>query len=403
MLELQSPPARHDERPPLHLALVVDTSGSMRGAKIASARQSARYLVEHLKPTDQLALIGFDSDVHLHATLGATDKTRLAAVIDRMRAGSMTNLSGGWLKGLEELGRLAEAPTRTVLLLSDGHANQGIVNHDELATIATGARNNGITTTTIGFGNDFDEELMTAIGDAGAGRSYYAASPEDAPALFAEEFDGLATLVAQNISVEITPTSDVKLLGILNEYPVTEVPDGLQIHMGDAFGDDLRRLVFELHIPRLTELGPRHVADIIVRYATVDGDVDLHETTIPLNVNAADTDTASAAAPDADVTEQVTILKAVRSRRDAQRLATEGRFDEADATLRRAAEALRAAAPESSYTDELLADADELEFSSSRMAASQFTVADKKRMHYESWSRTRSTRKTPPHSDRSVS
>src|SRR5947208_14262350 len=82
--------------------------------------------------------------------------------------------------------------------------------------MARNAHAQGAGTSTIGFGHDFDEELLTAMAEAGGGRSYYAASPEDAPGIFAEEFEGLLHLVAQNVSVEIRPTEEVKVLGILN-------------------------------------------------------------------------------------------------------------------------------------------------------------------------------------------
>jgi Ca-activated chloride channel family protein len=47
----------------------------------------------------------------------------------------------------------------------------------------------GVGTTTIGFGEGFDEELITEMAEAGGGRSYFAATPDDAPGIFAREFE----------------------------------------------------------------------------------------------------------------------------------------------------------------------------------------------------------------------
>ena len=179
-------------------------------------------------------------------------------------AGGQTNLSGGWLQGLEQLrGAPADGP-RKILLLSDGLANVGITGGAELAALAGSAAANGVGTTTIGFGDGFDEELMSAMADAGGGRAYYAASPEEAPGIFAEEFEGLLALVAQNVSVEIRPSGAVEMLGVLNDHPaVTTVAGGIQVQLGDAFADETRRVVFTLRVPNLATLGVAKVADLV--------------------------------------------------------------------------------------------------------------------------------------------
>ena len=395
MLELQAPPAPESDRPPLNIALVVDESGSMNGHKIETARRCARYLIERLSVTDQLALVGFDSDVRLHAAMAPLDKASVLRRADRMRAGSMTNLSGGWLKGVEELQRVDGEQPRKLILLSDGHANQGVTDHDQLGTMVAGAAKAGIGTTTIGFGQDFDEELMTGMATAGRGNAHYAASVDDAPGIFAEEFDDLASIVAQNVSVEIRPSSDVKLLGILNEHPTTEVPGGVQIQLGDAYGGELSRLVFELHIPSLAELGTRQVAEVLLRYVTVGKETQMHTVTIPMVVNLVDAPTAESADVDREVTEQVTILRAAESRKRAQQLADEGRFDEASQELGSSVQYLSSMLPMAADPDAFRDDIEELEHNRRVLESRQWSAGDKKRMHYESYGRSRSREYKP--------
>ncbi len=235
MLEIAAPePAVSSPRAPLSLALVIDRSGSMAGEKLEYATRSAAWLAGRLRGDDRIAVVDYDDDVRLLVPLARVDQARLAAAIGSIRPGNTTNLSGGWLKGLEQL-RGADGP-RKIILLTDGIANEGITDSETLVGLAVGARSDGVGTTTIGFGDGFNEDLLTAMADAGGGNSHYAASAEAAPAIFAEEFADLTRLVAQNISVEIRPAGTVAMLGVLNEYPRVPVDSGVQVQLGDAYG-----------------------------------------------------------------------------------------------------------------------------------------------------------------------
>jgi len=356
MLELDAPAAPPTDRAPLHLALVVDRSGSMQGDKLAAARDAARFLASHLRPTDELALVAFDDEVELVAPLAPADPARLAAAIATIDARGLTNLSGGWLKGLEELNRASGDGVRRVLLLTDGQANEGITDRTQLEQIAAGTRARA-GTTTVGFGEGFDEELLTAIAEHSNGNTYFAASPEDAPGIFAEEFEGLATLVAQNVSVEIRPAESVELLGVLNDYPIVEVPGGAQAQLGDAFGGERRRLVFAMHVPQLAALGPARIADVVLRYVAVGDEVAAHELTLPVTVNLVSADEAAVAELDAEVNDEIWLLRAARARNEAIADFDDGDYEAGSNKMLGIRDLLLSAAPQSSRGDELLAEA----------------------------------------------
>jgi len=382
MLDLAAPPAPASEHPPVSLALVIDRSGSMVGRKIEAVKECAKFLVERLRPEDRFALIDFDDVVRLHVASASPDRNALRRAIASIHVGGRTNLSGGWLKGLEECAREDGNYVRRVLLLTDGLANVGITNGSELGAMAEQARGKGVVTSTIGFGDGFDEEFLTGMATAGGGDGYFAASPEDTPAIFDAEYRGLASIVAQNLSVEVRPTSDVQFLRVLNEYPSTPVPGGVQLNLGDAYGEESRRVLVELLVPAVGKLGKKRIADLVLRYVSVGEEVATHEITIPVTANLVERGEADGV-PDAEVQEEVTVLLAAEARRKARELADQGRLDDAASVLGAAEQELRACAPTSKRAEMLNEDADELKRTSEQMRTREYGSLDAKRMHYE--------------------
>jgi hypothetical protein len=186
------------------------------------------------------------------------------------------------------------------------------------------------------------------------------------------------------------------VLGVLNTFPVVGVEGGLQVQIGDVYAEERRRLVFELHIPNVAALGVATVAEALVRYVTVGETIEAHDLHLPITVNMVSADEADAAGPDADVIDEVTILKSARAKQAAREAAERGDFDTARETLRRAADELRSIAPGSSRADELLQEAEANETHSAMMDASHYDAGEKKRLRYQSWQTGRGRRQPPP-------
>jgi Ca-activated chloride channel family protein len=400
MLELTAPPIPDDRRrPPLHLALVLDRSGSMGGAPLETAKRAAAYLVHRLRSDDQLSVVAYDGDVTLVHGLApvGVDQQLIEHQIAGSWPGGATNLSGGWLKGVEQL-RAVPGGTgpKKVVLLSDGHANQGIDDAGELAKLARGAADDGISTTTIGFGAGFDENLMTAMANEGGGNAFFAPGVDDVPGIFAQEFEDLVALVAQNLSVEIRPDTDaVSVVSVLNEYPTTAVPGGVQVQVGDAYGEERRRIVFALDVPSLPTLGPANVAEVVVRYVSIGDEVAAHKVRVPVAVNLVAADDPAAAELDTEVTEEVVILASARAQDEARERAERGDFDGAQDILKRAADDLRAIAPNSKRAEELLEQAEQTEAHGRAMEGGMFDALSAKQMRYQSNIKRRERRKGP--------
>lgn len=149
------PPAEpRAPRRPFNLSLVIDRSGSMAGRSLQQALQAAEAVVEQLGPDDVLSVVVYDNTVDTLLPPGnVTDKQAIRETLHRVRTGGTTNLSGGWLKGCEHvLARRGADMIHRVLLLTDGQANVGVTNPDILIATARQKADEGVVTTTLGFG-----------------------------------------------------------------------------------------------------------------------------------------------------------------------------------------------------------------------------------------------------------
>jgi Ca-activated chloride channel family protein len=362
LVELAAPPAPQTERPPLDIVLVIDKSGSMNGEPIAAVKTAVSHLLRLLGTDDRAGVVAFDSDVELVLDLSRHDADAAIAKVNAVEGGGMTNLSGGWLKALEMLeGSVRDNALRRIVLLTDGQANVGETNPDRLCTNTSTARARNVTTSTIGFGDSYDERLLSAMADSGAGNDYWCAGPDQAPQIFNDEFEGLASVVAQNVSVELRPSAGVIGMRVLNEFPITEVSGGVQIALGDAYGDEHRRVIAELLVPPVRNVGPYELGEIIVRWTSVGDDIELHTTTIPIGIGVSSDPDAVDPGADPAVTEQVNILRAAEERRKALDAINEGDFGTASMSLDLAADLLTGSGGDPMLINELRMDSARLQ------------------------------------------
>jgi Ca-activated chloride channel family protein len=217
-----TPPAPETplHRPALNLGLVLDRSGSMAAQnKIGHARDAAVYAVEQLLPTDRVSVTIFDDEVETVVTNApAEDRGRIVDLIRRVEPDGTTALHGGWTEGGRQVRQhlLARGLNR-VLLLTDGLANVGETNPDAIAADVSRLAREGVGTTTLGVGDDYNEDLLDAMSKSGDGNYYYVESPRQLADIFQTELKGLMATVGRAVALAVEPRGGVLLADVLND------------------------------------------------------------------------------------------------------------------------------------------------------------------------------------------
>jgi Ca-activated chloride channel family protein len=204
-------------RTPLNLAVVLDRSGSMTGAKLEKTKQAAMQLVDRLAPNDIFSLVIFSDEARvLVPAQRVEDKDALKEKIESIQADGSTALYAGVKMGADHLQEFFSSKRiNRVILLSDGLANVGPSSTRDLRRLGSDLAERGISVTTIGVGDDYNEDLMAGLAEASDANYYYVKDTEKLPEIFAKELGEMLTVAARDVRIEIVCPDGVKPLGFI--------------------------------------------------------------------------------------------------------------------------------------------------------------------------------------------
>ncbi len=185
------------------LVLVLDTSGSMDGEKLAQAKQAARYVLEHLGSGDRFGIVAFSRSVRLfgEGLHPAADAADGIGYVDLLTAAGGTNISGALQRGFE-LGN--DDRPLTVIFLTDGLPTVGPVSPDAILQLADSAAPERAQLFAFGVGYDVDTILLDSLADRFVGSSHYVTPEERVDTEVIRLFERISTPILTDVEITVS-------------------------------------------------------------------------------------------------------------------------------------------------------------------------------------------------------
>ncbi len=196
-----------EDRPPLNLVFLIDTSGSMQDAnKLPLLKQSFRLLLNELRPEDQVAIVTYagSAGTVLEPT-SASETTTILASLNRLSAGGSTAGQAGLQQAYSLAEQMAEdGEIGRVLLATDGDFNVGISDPEALKTFVENKRESGVYLSVFGFGQgNYRDDMMQTLAQNGNGTAAYIDTLAEAQKVLVDQVSGALFPIANDVKIQV--------------------------------------------------------------------------------------------------------------------------------------------------------------------------------------------------------
>jgi Ca-activated chloride channel family protein len=267
-----------EQRSPAHLTFLVDVSGSMSSPdKLPMVKQALSLLVRNLKRGDTVAIVSFaDWAREILPPTGVEQRGRILEAIERLHASGSTAMAAGLVEAYKTAGRsLAPGSISRVIMLSDGDANVGPTQSQQMLSLVRAQVLEGVTLTTVGLGTgNYQDVTMEQLADKGNGNYHYVGSLADARKIFDEQLGGTLQVVAKDVKIQVAFNSEsvrrYRLVGYENRALTAQQFRDDQVDAGEIGAGHSVTAIYEVELdPRR---GAQSLATVRVRSKTPRGE-----------------------------------------------------------------------------------------------------------------------------------
>ncbi|MFO0549560.1 MAG: VWA domain-containing protein [Polyangiaceae bacterium] len=319
-----------ERRPPLSTVLALDASGSMAGPPIEHVIASVEAIADMVDDSDAIGVVLFADRASVFLPMTVMDsigRRTLKGRVRRLRADGHTNIEDALVKAVELLENEPVTNKKSVVLLSDGEPNRGAASPAALAALATNIRSRAAVAT-LGYGVRHNEDVLTAISDAGGGRYHFIQDAKLCQRQITIAVGAQADVVVDGIELLVRPAPGVELVRFVAQSNVRFKNGGAAIPIADMEDGAERIIALELVIDGAQVLLGR-LADVEVRYRDPKSQItEVWASAVEVDVRdgGGSVDPAAAAL--------VLLARVEEERTRARHLADRQQFDGAAAILR---------------------------------------------------------------------
>jgi Ca-activated chloride channel family protein len=337
--------ARARVRAPVDLALVIDVSGSMEGAKIQAARASAATIVSKLADGDIISVDVFsDSARPLVAPVRLTPETR-ASVLSRIAelgTGGSTNMFDGLTLAERHVAQApADHPVRRIVMISDGQANVGPSSPESLGELAERSLALGAQVTSLGVGLDYDERTLDAIAMRTSGRLFHIGDPREMQATLEREVGLLSQTVADQAFIEVVPAPGVTLSNVDGAHFTWTEGHAARIPLGTLFAGQHREALIRVRLSPAAVGTQRALASVRLAFHDPAANEVERVQEVLARVTATNDEGAVAQHASAHTHAMMATLEAAKTELQAAQDVGSGNFAHAEKQLAQAEQSLR--------------------------------------------------------------
>ncbi len=274
-IDVPETPRKEPQKTRVDLAIALDCSSSMNSQrKIENAREAAQKALDLLGEEDTFSLVTYDSSARVVipvTRVSASAREEIRQAINAIRTRGTTALFAGVSLSAAELRKAGDVPgrVRRLILLSDGQANVGPSSPSELGRLGAALVKERISVSTVGVGDNYNEDLMTALAQNSDGNFYFVEKSSELSLILEKELGSALSVAAQGVKVKIICPPGVKPRGILGHESKIDAQT-IEIDFNQLYSGHRKVLFLQLDLPAQPDGSTLPLAEVRVEYQTND-------------------------------------------------------------------------------------------------------------------------------------
>ncbi len=250
----------------LNLTLVLDRSNSMNGVRLERVKVAAHQIIDQLNDDDVFSVVSFNdfADMIIPAT-SVQDRAGLKARVSMMSATGGTEIYKGLAAGIDQNRQfLAPKLVNHVILLTDGNTYG---DQDRCVALVKKAASEGIITSTMGLGSDWNDKFLDELASVSGGSCEYIRSPGSVARFLNDHVRSLVNVFVERLQLSVAPDADVRLETAFKLAPSSQ-PLPLEesvLPLGNLQVNRITSVLLQIEVPANLPEGFRSVARVIAR------------------------------------------------------------------------------------------------------------------------------------------